>query len=610
VASPRVRRRLLAAALIAVLVVTVTASQRAALAIPAAVILALAAALDATGRQLGAAAGERRLRSLVHNSSDLVTVLDRGLVIREQTDAAERVLGCAASWLVDRPFAELLHPDDRDRVIAEYDRLPARIDAHGTLRYRLRHADGTWLDVEAVSTNLLADREVRGLVLNIRDVSDRTRLERELREMAFRDPLTGLPNRARLLVETDAVLAESGAAAVIFLDLDDFKAINDGLGHPAGDQVLGEIGSRVAAVVGDAGMATRLGGDEFAVLVPGADAEVAIEIARGTLAEVGRPLEIAGGEVRAGASVGVAVGGEGVTALDLLRNADVAMYRAKERRSGVELYRAEDDPHTPERVALASELRRALSRGEELTIDVQPQVDVRSGALLAVEALVRWDHPERGRLAPGAFVGLAESNGLMGPLTERVLGLALEAQAAWRAAGLALRVSVNLSAPNLLDAAFPATVARLLAEHGADGADLVLELTETMLLSDTDRAAAILAELSEIGVELAIDDFGTGHSSLTRVRTLPLAELKVDRSFVGVFSDDQQAEAIVRSTINLGHDLGLRIVAEGVEDAETLAHLDTLGCDIAQGWHVARPMPPADLPSWLDGRGASGLRAA
>jgi diguanylate cyclase (GGDEF)-like protein/PAS domain S-box-containing protein len=563
--------------------------------------------LDRAARVLGAARGERRLRSLVHHSSDLVTVLDRDLVIREQTDAVEHVLGHAPDALVGTPFADLVHPDDRRHVLAQYGRL---VDSHLAVRYRLRHADGSWRDVESVSTNLLDDPDVRGVVLNVRDISDRARLEAKLREMAFVDPLTGLANRARLLAETDRALAADGQAAIVFADLDDFKAINDGLGHPAGDEVLAEIGRRVAEAVGDAGVPARLGGDEFALLVPGAGADDAITVARDVLSALELPIELGDSEVRSGASAGVAVGESGTTALDLLRNADVAMYRAKERRSGVELYRPEDDLHTPERVALASDLRRALARGEELTIDVQPQVDVRSGELLAVEALVRWGHPQHGRLAPGAFVELAERNGLMGPLTERVLGLALEALAGWREAGIGLRVSVNLSAPNLLDATFPATVARLLSDHGAAGADLVLELTETMLLSDTDRAAAILAELSELGVELAIDDFGTGHSSLTRVRTLPLAELKIDRSFVGTFADDKQAEAIVRSTINLGHDLGLRIVAEGVEDAETLSHLAALGCDVAQGWHVARPMPPADLPDWLDERGSRALAAA
>jgi diguanylate cyclase (GGDEF)-like protein len=559
-----------------------------------------------------AGAAGRWHRRVVEQSSDAVLVIGADGAVRELAGAAPSLL---PGLTVGERFAAAVHPEDRIALARRWTEVTAAPGNRLRAALRVRRGSG-WVEVDAAGANLLHDKDVGGVVVTLRDTGERTRLERELRHLAYEDPLTGLGNRAALRERLDTLLAERGGqrtlVAVLFVDLDDFKAINDGFGHPVGDEVLRTVGRRIGSVVGAAGFVGRPGGDEFVVVAQVAAAEEARTLAEAVAAAVQQPLPVNGVELRVGASVGVAIQSPGDPGLgmDVMRRADIAMYVAKGEGGGVVEYRPEDDPQAADRLALLADLRHALRTGEQLELAVQPQVDVASGELRAVEALVRWHHPQRGVVPPDAFVSLAERSGLIAALTQRVLDLALQARAAWSAAGLEINIAVNLSASNLLDASFPTEVERLLAQHGAGGDMLCLELTETMLLADEGRAADVLEHLSRFGVELSIDDFGTGHSSLTRLRDLPLDELKVDRSFVAAMHADAEAAAIVRSTVHLAHELGLRVVAEGVELPEHLEALEAAGCDLAQGYLLARPMPAADLLAWAAERGAAAAGAA
>jgi diguanylate cyclase (GGDEF)-like protein len=417
----------------------------------------------------------------------------------------------------------------------------------------------------------------------------------ENRRLASEDALTGLANRESFLTEAARVLARRPAlAAVVLLDLDRFKDLNDSLGHHAGDGLLQAIGPRLRAAVAPGSVVARLGGDEFAVLLAPlacpADAALTAQAIRTALAE---PVEIEGIAVSAEASVGIATyPQDGADVAALLQHADVAMYAAKAGRTGITAYRAADDPSSHERLLVLSELREAIAR-DELVLHYQPKVALGSGRIAGTEALVRWQHPRRGLLGPDEFVGLAEHTGLIGPLTAWVLSRALRDARRWWDAGLRMGVAVNLSVANLVDPDLPGLVAGLLAETRLPPRALELEITESVLMTEPGRALRTLSVLRSMGVGLAVDDYGTGHSSLAYLHRLPLDTLKIDRSFVAAMG--REGGVIVRSTVDLAHNLGLRVVAEGVEDPATAAALRDLGCDLAQGFHYARPVPVAEL---------------
>jgi len=424
------------------------------------------------------------------------------------------------------------------------------------------------------------------------------------RVQARTDDLTGLANRRGFL---DAVASPLAAAAagegppigVLLVDLDRFKEINDAIGHHVGDELLRQLAERLRLALPDAPVLARLGGDEFVVVVaaPGvADAE---QRARAVMDLLDEPFALGGVLIHSRASIGVAVAPEhGADSATVLRHADVAMYRAKASGGGVCSYTAESDEFTLERVVLAGELRAALD-GEELVLHYQPQADARTGVVGAVEALVRWEHPTRGLLAPDRFLPLAEQQGLMGALTERVLDVAVAQAVAWERAGRPLRVAVNLAPANLLDGGFPGHVAALLERAGAPPELLQLEITEDTIMVDPVRVLDVAARLGELGVTLALDDFGTGASSLAHLKKLPIQELKIDRSFVMEMDRNPDDAVIVRSTVDLAHNLGLRVVAEGVETAASWEALTGFGCDVVQGYFLSRPLPPAQLEAWL-----------
>jgi diguanylate cyclase (GGDEF)-like protein len=442
------------------------------------------------------------------------------------------------------------------------------------------------------------------VLLNLRDVSERKHLERALTRQAFTDQLTGLPNRALLHDRTQQAIRLAGrhglTAALLLLDLDRFKEVNDTLGHHHGDLLLQQVAERVHGSLRSSDTVARLGGDEFAVLLPQiTGVQEATVVADKLSAAIEAPFTVDGLTLDVDASIGVAVyPHHAADANQLLQRADVAMYAAKATHVGYTLYDPTLDQHNPRRLGLLGQLRRALAAGE-LIVHYQPKADARSTRILGVEALVRWQHPEHGLLGPGEFVPLAETTGLIRPLTAYVLDAALRQCRRWLDTGHELSMAVNLSTRCLLDLTLPDQITQLLEDTAVAPDRLVLEITESAIMTDPPRALEILNRLHALGVQLAIDDFGTGYSSMAYLKSLPVDELKVDRSFVKHLRDNQSDAVIVRSTVDLGHNLGLRVVAEGVEDEATLKELANLGCDGVQGYYLARPMPAAELGAWL-----------
>jgi len=425
----------------------------------------------------------------------------------------------------------------------------------------------------------------------------------DVRRQAVTDDLTGLPNRRALFEQVRAELATASTwrpAAMLLLDLDGFKEVNDGLGHQAGDQLLRQIGPRLRPALRDRDLLARLGGDEFAVLLPDTAADEAESIAHRLRELILQPLTVDGIRLRVGVSIGVACAPVPAATLEeLLRCSDAAMYAAKTTRSGVHVHVPDPPGAGSGRLRTMKDLRTALERDDELEVHFQPQVGLAGGGVVGAEALVRWRHPVRGLLLPAELLPAAEQAGLLRPLTDAVLELALTAVAGWWPER-AVPVSVNLSAANVTDLDLPGKVAAALARHCLPTGALTLELVEETLIADPQRSHEVLEELRRLGVRTSIDDYGTGYSSLAYLRHLPADELKLDRSLTHDVGSDPRAAAIVRHTVALVHELGLSLVAEGVEDDATGAVLRDLGCDVAQGYAIARPMPVEDFLAWLD----------
>jgi diguanylate cyclase (GGDEF)-like protein/PAS domain S-box-containing protein len=439
----------------------------------------------------------------------------------------------------------------------------------------------------------------------IHDVTERTRAEVALQHQAMHDALTGLPNRT-LLHDRVAHALHPGLSngdgrplAFLLLDLDRFKEINDTFGHAQGDLVLREVAQRLSGAVRAADTVARLGGDEFAVLLPDTDEAGAIVVAGTLRAALDAPIRVAELALTVEASIGIALSPRhGVDGHTLLRHADVAMYAAKRGRRGSAVYASVEDQATPARLALRADLRVAIEQGA-LTLHYQPKVDVATGRVSGVEALVRWPHPRHGLIPPDQFISLAEQSGLIAPLTLWVLEEALRQCHRWHAAGWPLTMAVNLSTWNLHDPALPEVVAARLAMHDVPPEALCLEVTETAVMTDMTRTHEVLRRLRARGVGISVDDFGTGYSSLSYLKQLPVDELKIDRSFVRQLATDRTDATLVASIVGLGHGLGLRVVAEGIEDQRSWDALAGMGCDVAQGYYLSRPLPADDLTRWL-----------
>jgi diguanylate cyclase (GGDEF)-like protein/PAS domain S-box-containing protein len=546
---------------------------------------------------------EARFRSLVQNSSDVVAVLDAEGGIAYESDALRRVLGHDPATRMGRVFGDDVHPDDIERFTTLSASLAQAVGEQAA-EFRLRHADGSWRWVDTIGLNLLADPAVGGIVLNFRDVTERKRLEDQLQHEAFHDPLTGLANRALFADRVTHALARSARhpkdqLAVLFLDLDDFKVVNDSLGHAAGDELLTAVAERIRACLRRQDTPARLGGDEFGILVEETDAEAAGQVAERILAALRQPFALDSRQLFAQASIGIALGsglrrtGEGVSAEELLRNADAAMYTAKSRGKGrFEFFEVRMHASALKRLELRGRMEASLAAGEFVAY-YQPIVELGTGDVAGVEALVRWRQPD-GRLAlPDEFIPLAEETGLIVPLGSWVLEESCRQAAEWRRTtrGRDFSMAVNVSSRQLQDPEFVAIVAATLEKTGLPAAELVLELTESALLDEGEATSVAIASLKALGVHISLDDFGTGYSSLSHLRRFPIDVLKIDRSFVdGIDGGEEGERALVRSIIRLAHSLKLETVAEGIERREQLAPLLALGVRYGQGYLFARPM--------------------
>ena len=417
---------------------------------------------------------------------------------------------------------------------------------------------------------------------------------------AVHDALTGLPNRVLFRERVEEAL-RGESCTVMLMDLNHFKEINDTLGHHQGDRLLQEVAARLRSTLRAGDTVARLGGDEFGILLHDAiGLQDADEVAESLLARLREPFTVDATTLQVGGSIGVARHPDhGNDVETLIQRADIAMYAAKAASSGHATFEPGQDHHSPRRLTLAAELRDAIERGA-LVLAYQPKAELSTGRIVGVEALARWEHPELGTVDPVEFVPIAEQTGLIIALTTSVLGTALERVAAWRALGHDLTIAVNLSARSFLDARLAEEIPQLLAAHDVPPACLELEITESMLMHDPERARETLERLAAIGVGLSVDDFGTGYSSLAHLKRLPVDTIKIDKSFVLDMDEDEADEAIVRSTIELAHNLGLRVVAEGVESAATWLRLAALGCDLAQGFHLARPLPAESVLALLE----------
>jgi diguanylate cyclase (GGDEF)-like protein len=458
---------------------------------------------------------------------------------------------------------------------------------------------GYVVDVPGVAAVLAALALVLGIVRT--GVTFRENLALlETRRQAVTDDLTGLANRRRLGARLGELFAAGEPVGLLLIDLNRFKELNDTLGHPVGDRLLGALGPRLRAAVPEADLVARLGGDEFAVLLTGGPGYGTLADAAGRLQRaMDAPFALDGLALHIGGSVGGALApGDAADPAALLQHADVAMYEAKRTGVGYAPYRADRDRHTRDRLELSEDLRRGIADGE-LVVHYQPKADLRTGRVVGVEALVRWEHPVRGMVFPDTFIPLAEETGLMAGLTRHVLTAAVHQAAAWRAEGHDLSVAVNLAMANLLDPQLPADVADLLRATGVAPDRLILEITENVVMGDPERVLGVLTALRALGVELALDDFGTGYSSLGYLKRLPVQEVKIDRSFVMGMGADEGDAAIVRATTELGRSFGLRVVAEGVEDADAWRALAAAGCTLAQGYHLSRPLPADQLAPLL-----------
>ena len=562
---------------------------------------------------------ERRLRSLAQNSTDVNMVVNGDGTITYESSAVESVLGKGTESRVGRPAFEGVHEDDRpsgDRLLSDVIRTPG---AEATTELRQLHADGSYRWTEVHLTNLIDDDAVQGVVVNYRDVTQRRGLEQELRHQAFHDSLTGLANRALFLDRLQHAMARKrGFAlplAVLFIDLDDFKTINDSLGHTEGDAVIVAVARRLNDVLRSGDTIARMGGDEFAVLVEDAvDADAPLDVAQRILAALQTPFGLGRTDLFVRASLGLtAWHSSDETAEDLIRNADIAMYTAKAAgKNRIEVYEPEMHVAAMARLALRGDLERAMERHEFFVV-YQPIVNLSDAAAVGVEALVRWQHPERGLVSPDEFISLAEETGLIVELGRWVLEQSCLQVRRWdRTRGMprGLGVNVNVSARQLDEPGFVAEVAAIVRASRLPAARITLELTENILLRDTERTIETLRQIKTLGVRLAIDDFGTGYSSLSYLRRLPVDEIKIDRSFVTAAARDASQLAVIRSIVELAETLKLGVIAEGIETDAQWSALRTLDAKHGQGFLFSPPVPAENVPRVVSAANAMRTRSA
>ncbi|MBC5810931.1 MAG: EAL domain-containing protein [Candidatus Eremiobacteraeota bacterium] len=545
---------------------------------------------------------DRRFKALTEHATDLILVLDAFGKPTFASPSHETVLGYDPQRILDGALGDAVDEASQRRLTTAIARSTANPDLEERFELAVRHADGGMRSIEILIKNCLLDPAVAGVVLCGRDVTERKHAEETLASQARHDPLTGLPNRTHLRSRLDEELATAARTSkplsVLFIDLDRFKDVNDALGHHWGDALLCEVAPRLRTRVRDGDVVARLGGDEFGVLLPNHGVAEAQLVADRIVKSLIAPYRIAGQTLVVGASIGIAVSTPEAESAALLRQADIAMYVAKRGRTGVAVFSSADDQEAQRRLGTATALHEAIAN-DRLLLHYHPQISLSTGQVVGVEALVRWDHPERGLLSPDKFIPVAEEIGMMGPLTEWVLRTSLRQLKRWRRLGHTMRMAVNLSAFNLRDSRLTNTVTRLLALYEIPASQLCLELTEGTITAEAERAVELLGRLSALGVRLSIDDFGTGYSALAHLKRYPVNELKIDRSFVSGMLDDPQDGAIVSATVDLAHRLGVDVVVEGIEDQNVWDAVVALGADLAQGMLISKPVPAEEFESWL-----------
>jgi diguanylate cyclase (GGDEF)-like protein/PAS domain S-box-containing protein len=553
---------------------------------------------------------ERRFKALVANATDIIFVTDDAGRLTYASPAFERVLGLPADPFYGQSTPEFVHPDDRQRMTEEYPPLVA--DPSRVLRTQIRIADaeGSWRHFEAVITNRADDPDVRGIIANLHDVTEQLRMQERLAHAAIHDPLTGLPNRVLFMDRLSMALRRAertgSDVAVAFLDLDRFKLVNDGLGHAVGDELLQGVAGRLLETLRTVDTVARFGGDEFTILWDDvSDQEEVLSIVRRLLEDLQRPFALDHGPVFVTASIGVALAaGRSASPTSMLRDADTAMYLAKESgRNQMEIFEANSHTVALKSLQLINELHGALTESE-FRLRYQPIIELTTGAVVAVEALIRWEHPTRGLLSPDQFIPMAEETGLIVPVGAWALRAACEQAARWNATAqtLGLRpveVHVNVSPRQLGSPDCVDSVAGAIEEAGIVPGVLCLEITEGTLMRNERAAADTLQELHALGVKISVDDFGTGYSSLSYLKHFPIDSLKVDRTFVDGLGEDPEDSAIVSAVVALAHSLGLTAVAEGIETEIALEELRLLGCDQGQGFLFGHPASAEDLDTVL-----------
>ncbi len=552
------------------------------------------AGLVTTVRNVADASGRERFAAMIEHSSDVILTLDRTSTITYCSPAMAQVWGHPPDPLIGQSLAALVPEPHGPETTAQIER-SAALPREATLHFEtpIARADGAIRSAEGVAANLLDHPAVGAIVVTLRDTTDRRTLEAQLRERAFHDELTGLANRALFLDRVQHALerrGSSGDVVVLFIDLDAFKQVNDGLGHAAGDELLTAVGERLEQRMAPGDTTARLGGDEFAVLLEGQRGlPHALQSAQRVLDAFEVPLHAGGLELSVAASVGVAIAADGDTPEGLIQHADIAMYEAKgSRTTSLAVFDPGMQAAASERISLRSDLERAVE-DKQFEVVYQPIVELRSGRVKGAEALLRWTHPERGPVSPDLFIPIAEQTGLIGAIGQWVLERACQDAASWHAPGPAPSVNVNVSAVQLHDTRLVERVARALAGAELDPSRLIVEVTETAMMADPDGTSSVLEELRALGVGIAIDDFGTGYCSLGYLKRFAVDILKIDRTFVSEVKPDSE-RLLAHSILNLARDLGVETVGEGIEEEAQLRNLRAHGCTYGQGWHLGRPV--------------------
>ncbi len=550
---------------------------------------------------------ERRFRALTENASDLVVILDATGIFRYASPSHQKILGHTAEALLGTSIFNLFSTEELPSTLTSFIN-SLKTNTMGRKKCRLRHANGSIRVIEYVGRNCFDDPAIAGFVINGHDVTDRAVMEKMLRYQVLHDALTELPNRTTLLERLGQAIEvaarqesdTSNEVALFTLDVNGFKEINDTFGHHYGDMLLQQLGIRLREVVTENETVARLSGDAFALLLTKSDRMRVEETIAAIDAVFDEPfLIIEDLPLQVQVSTGIALyPAHGSDALTLMRCADVAMYAAKHAHLNRMFYDPAQDTYSPRRLALMGALRKAIINNE-LMLHYQPKVEIATGKVCSVEALIRWQHPEFGFIPPEQFISLAEQTGLIVHLTRWVLETAAQQCSEWLRAGLELGVAVNLSMWDLRELTLPAVIESLLERYSLPVHLLQVEMTESVVMTDVERTLDILNSLSQLGIQISVDDYGTGYSSLAYLKRMPISELKIDRSFVTHMANSEADATIVQSTIAMAHSLGLRVVAEGVEDENVWNLLAEFKCDSAQGYYMSRPLSPQDLENWV-----------